>query len=43
MAAQRMREALDGGHDWAAVLQHFVSSLSAEEEAALHQLLDPEV
>ena len=43
MAAQRMREALDGGRDRAAVLQHFVSSLSVEEEATLQQLLDPEV
>jgi predicted transcriptional regulator len=43
MAAQRMREALDGGRDRTAVLQHFVSSLSVEEEATLQQLLDPEL
>ncbi len=39
-AAEEMRAALDSGRDRAAVLQHFIAALSAEDESILQQLLD---
>jgi predicted transcriptional regulator len=41
-AAQRFRALLDRGHDRDAVLQGFVSELSADEERVLRALLDDE-
>lgn len=38
-AAGRMRAALDSGRDRAAVLHHFISALSAEDEETLSKLL----
>ncbi|GIG59792.1 hypothetical protein Lfu02_41640 [Longispora fulva] len=40
LAAERMRAALTTGGDRAGVLQHFVTSLSPEEETALRAALD---
>lgn len=37
--AQRMRSLLEGGSDREAVLAHFVSELSEQDERVLHQLL----
>ncbi len=39
LAAQRMRRALEAGGDHTRVLQHFVTSLSSDEEQALRALL----
>jgi len=41
-AARRFRALLDRGHDRDAVLQGFVSELSADEERVLRALLDTE-
>ena len=40
LAAQRMRAMLDRGGDHAAVLSHFIGTLSPDEEATLAQLLN---
>ena len=42
LAAGRIRTLLDRGHDRDAVLQGFVSELSADEERTLRALLDAE-
>jgi len=39
IAASRMREVLDDGHDRRAVLAHFVGSLSVQDERLLSELL----
>jgi predicted transcriptional regulator len=41
-AGRRIRALLDRGHDRAAVLQGFLSELSAEEERVLRELLQAE-
>ena len=40
LAAKRMRAMLDRGGDHAAVLSHFIGTLSPDEEATLAQLLN---
>lgn len=40
VVAEQMRAALSRGADHSAVLQHFITSLSAADEAALRALLD---
>jgi len=41
LVAHRMRAALDRGSDHAAVLSHFLGTLSADERSALSRLLGP--
>jgi predicted transcriptional regulator len=40
VAAERMRDVLDAGHERDAILQRFVTTLSPEDEAALRAALD---
>jgi predicted transcriptional regulator len=42
LAADRMRDVLEGGRDRVQILQRFVTSLSPDDEAALRALLGPD-
>lgn len=42
LAAERMRDVLEGGRDRAQILQRFVTSLSPADEQALRVLLGPD-
>lgn len=42
LAADRMRDVLEGGRDRVQILQRFVTSLSPDDEAALRAMLGPD-